>query len=431
MEQEKLWNLALACTVVSAVIAVVDVSCAQGAGTDGSWLGKSPTSWNKLGDSIPQGRKTDGDPAALARCQEQTRQPESAADRALVGAGWKLYGPVQSYSGTSVITALSGVDGMCRPMNFQAFVFVNDTFAGTLSPTPMNSRSDGALTNIRLIGPTKISAEFVRYTASDPLCCPSKTMSVNYSLSRGGKAGVVNPEKIIPGEDSIGKRQGQERTVTGAVTYRPRIALPPQAVLRVELLDVSRADAPATVITQQTIETKGKQVPIPFSLSFDPGQIKEGNRYQVQAKIVVGEGVRFINKQAYPVITQGHPTKVTILLQSLPPSTSQLQNTYWKLVELNALPVTGEAHIQLNARNKKVQGNGGCNTIAGGYELTGNRIKFTKMISTKMACLGGMGVEQDFLKALEDSNNFKISGEKLELYSDDKLLARFEVGKPK
>jgi hypothetical protein len=36
--------------------------------------------------------------------------------------------------------------------------------------------------------------------------------------------------------------------ITGTVTYRERIALPPTAVIKVQLVDVSRADAPAVVI---------------------------------------------------------------------------------------------------------------------------------------------------------------------------------------
>jgi hypothetical protein len=39
----------------------------------------------------------------------------------------------------------AGYDGMCRPRQYQDFVFVGSVFAGTLSPQPMDSRTDGAL----------------------------------------------------------------------------------------------------------------------------------------------------------------------------------------------------------------------------------------------------------------------------------------------
>ena len=76
-----------------------------------------------------------------SRCREEVRQPASAAERAVVRKGWKLYGPVQSYGTTIVFTALAGFDGMCRPLGYQAFLYSEGRYAGTLSPVPMNSGS--------------------------------------------------------------------------------------------------------------------------------------------------------------------------------------------------------------------------------------------------------------------------------------------------
>src|SRR5258705_6386813 len=94
----------------------------------------------------------------------------------------------------------------------------------------------------------------------------------------------VHAQSTEPIEGQITDQHG---VVTGTVTCRQRIALPRQAVVQVQLLDVSKADAPAIVIAEQTIEPKGKQVPIPFSLNYAPAQIKENYRYAVQAKILL------------------------------------------------------------------------------------------------------------------------------------------------
>ena len=118
------------------------------------------------------------------RCRDFIRQPDSPAERALVRAGWRLYGSVQSYGLTKVVTALSGVDGRCRPVGYQAFIYWEGRYAGTLAPAAMNSRTDGALTNIRLVSPTRILAEFARYAGADPLCCPTRTTHVAYVVSR-------------------------------------------------------------------------------------------------------------------------------------------------------------------------------------------------------------------------------------------------------
>jgi heat shock protein HslJ len=112
----------------------------------------------------------------------QVRPPTSPAEQALVRQGWKLYGSVQSYGLTQVVTATSSFDGMCRPIQYHAFVYWEGRYAGTLSPVPMDSRTDGAIANIRLTSTTSLSAEFNRYRQSDPLCCPSGISTVLFNL---------------------------------------------------------------------------------------------------------------------------------------------------------------------------------------------------------------------------------------------------------
>ena len=106
-------------------------------------------------------------------------------------------------------------------------------------------------------------------------------------------------------------------TVTGTVTYPQRIALAPDATLVVKLEDVSLADAPSTVIAEQTIETAGQQVPIPFKLVYDPADIEARNRYVVRAQIFYGDELAWTSTTAYPVITQDSPTEVEIQVDQI------------------------------------------------------------------------------------------------------------------
>jgi uncharacterized lipoprotein YbaY len=105
--------------------------------------------------------------------------------------------------------------------------------------------------------------------------------------------------------------------VSGTVTYPQRIALPPDATLVVKLEDISRADAPATIIAEQTIVTAGQQVPIPFSLTYDPKLINPRYQYAVRAQIFYGDELRWISTTVHPVITQGHPTAVEIRVEPI------------------------------------------------------------------------------------------------------------------
>ena len=102
-------------------------------------------------------------------------------------------------------------------------------------------------------------------------------------------------------------------TVTGTVTYRERIALSPNAVVEVKLIDISRADAPAVTVGEQIIENPG-QVPITFEIEYDPSDIDERFTYAVQVRIMDGDRLAFINDTTYQVITRDSPTHVDLVL---------------------------------------------------------------------------------------------------------------------
>lgn len=96
--------------------------------------------------------------------------------------------------------------------------------------------------------------------------------------------------------------------VTGTVTYRERIALPLDAVITVQLQDVSLADAPAVVVGEQVIPAEGRQVPIPFAIPYDPAQIQPGRSYSLAARIEDGGGkLQFISDTRVPVLGDGAP----------------------------------------------------------------------------------------------------------------------------
>jgi putative lipoprotein len=103
-------------------------------------------------------------------------------------------------------------------------------------------------------------------------------------------------------------------SVSGTVTYLQRIALPPTAVVKVKLADVSRADAPAIALGEQLIETNGRQVPFAFQIEYDPARIDSRLTYVVQARIEDGGKLLFISDRAYPVITRGAPSEVDLIL---------------------------------------------------------------------------------------------------------------------
>ncbi|WP_133751861.1 YbaY family lipoprotein [Pseudomonas sp. LP_7_YM] len=89
-------------------------------------------------------------------------------------------------------------------------------------------------------------------------------------------------------------------TVDGEVFYLQRMALPPTATLKVTLQDVSLADAPAQTLASESGPIKG-QVPLPFHLTYDHKQVKEGHTYAVNARIEVDGKLLLISTERYAV----------------------------------------------------------------------------------------------------------------------------------
>src|SRR5262245_21141393 len=155
-----------------------------------SWLDEAkPGPWNKPGASIPGAPKVQG--PVDSKCRADARPPQLDEDKRVRDQGWDLVGAYQGGWDIVVIRGTAGYDGMCRPRQYQDLVFVRGGFVGTLSPQPMESRTDGAISRVFLQGRNRLTAEYARYASGDPLCCPSRTTSVIFEIARDTQ--VVRP----------------------------------------------------------------------------------------------------------------------------------------------------------------------------------------------------------------------------------------------
>ncbi|MDJ0582333.1 LppP/LprE family lipoprotein [Crocosphaera sp.] len=161
------------------------------------WLDKELKNWNDIGKMIPNAPKIDADLPTVDRCKNQIREAKTPQERSIIKAGWELFGPQQIYNETIVITAMSGVDGMCRPLGYQAFVFVGEQFAGTLSPQPMNSRTDGDISRIFLNNSSDLLVEYKRYDNNDPLCCPSAISRLSFKIEPKNAQPLLSPVRLL------------------------------------------------------------------------------------------------------------------------------------------------------------------------------------------------------------------------------------------
>lgn len=113
---------------------------------------------------------------------------------------------------------------------------------------------------------------------------------------------------------------------------------------------------------------------------------------------------------------------------------AELKDTYWKLIELDGETIVmapdqqREVRITLASEGARFVSFSGCNQLVGAYVQEGSALRFTKMASTKMACVPPfMELESQVLKMLSATTAYRIEGEQLTLLGGDQVLARFEA----
>ena len=167
-----------------------------------SWLDRPLLNWNTSGRALSRAMPNGETIVEISKRCAMPSLTGTPGERALANAGWL---PFHTFDrqivqrDVEVVGGLAGADGMCRPTQFNVFVFVNSQLAGTLSPSEMDSRTDGGIGGgIRLAEDETIAADFARYTSADPLCCPSGRVTVRYRIDRTASPPVVVPVRMQP-----------------------------------------------------------------------------------------------------------------------------------------------------------------------------------------------------------------------------------------
>jgi hypothetical protein len=189
-------RLLIAC---AAVLSIGGAAAAQA--PPASWLDRPLVNWNKAGDKVPAPPAapagSESRSAIVSRCR-LTPPHSTAAERAVEAAGWIPFWNFDQQlvrDDVEILGGMGGADGMCRPTDYNLFVFVAGRFAGVLSPTAMGSRLDSSSGAVRLPLPN-ITADFARYTGTDALCCPSAHVRVTYRIERAAAGPLVVPAEI-------------------------------------------------------------------------------------------------------------------------------------------------------------------------------------------------------------------------------------------
>jgi len=223
----------------------------------------------------------------------------------------------------------------------------------------------------------------------------------------------------------------KDARVSGNISYRERIALPPGFVVKVELLDVSRQDAPAETINSIEL-TPAHQVPIPYEIPFDKTRINPRHSYAVRGRIFVGGRLWFTSTQVIPVITQGAPRHADIWLQRAVSPQAGNEAAAPNLVDANLLgnwlveDISGrgvidtlQSTLSFDA-NGRVYGMGGCNRFTGAIKSSGDGLSFGPLAATQMACPPAIADQESrYFSALAAVRKARVEGAFLILSAAD------------
>jgi uncharacterized lipoprotein NlpE involved in copper resistance len=118
---------------------------------------------------------------------------------------------------------------------------------------------------------------------------------------------------------------------------------------------------------------------------------------------------------------------------STPPVTD-ITDVTWRLIEIQGKPISRldknkkPIQFKLNSKDNRVNGFAGCNNFWGSFNLqSGNRISFSKMASTLMAC-PDLHIETEFYRILDRTDNYTLKANFLFLNKAKMApLAKFEA----
>ncbi|MGS0682409.1 YbaY family lipoprotein [Shewanella sp. 125m-7] len=99
--------------------------------------------------------------------------------------------------------------------------------------------------------------------------------------------------------------------IQGEVWYKERMMLPEDAVITIQVQDVSLADAPAEVIAE--FERNDVSTPTPFQFLINRDQFEDGHTYTIGARISLDDKLMFINTQSYRIdLDSSEPMSVLV-----------------------------------------------------------------------------------------------------------------------
>jgi uncharacterized lipoprotein YbaY/heat shock protein HslJ/uncharacterized lipoprotein NlpE involved in copper resistance len=128
---------------------------------------------------------------------------------------------------------------------------------------------------------------------------------------------VLRLEGDSPLAGSYRRADGMVGHLEVTARYPDKIALPPDAVVRIELMDVSRADAPSVLVAAVEAAGGGLVSPMRFHLHYPRSAIDPRMSYSVAASVSIGQRLWMRTTRHTAALTRGAGDKVELTLEGV------------------------------------------------------------------------------------------------------------------
>lgn len=209
--------------------------------------------------------------------------------------------------------------------------------------------------------------------------------------------------------------------ISGQLTYRERIALPPGAQMEIVVMDITSGADSGLVLSREQMAIQGRGVPAPFSIDVSKRNISGGPLYGLRAFIKDAEGNVLFGTSS-PVLVDMNSRNAdvgTITLVSVSSGDTGLQGMAgiqdgeWRVTQFNndVAPAPTAPTITFGV-DGRAYGSTGCNNFTSEYTLDGNAVSLAPIGVTKRLCDPGLNEqERRFLEVLNSLNRASLSAE--------------------
>jgi len=238
--------------------------------------------------------------------------------------------------------------------------------------------------------------------------------------------------------------------IHGQVLYQEQMGLPPQALLSVYLLDITKQDGAAKIVAQTAVQIEN-QPPHSFTLPVGVDDLESEHVYVLQARISVGDVLWFTSLKPLAIThaREGYLLRLEPVGLASSPIRSSLKGHEWLaeriegqatidplpsllIEEMNGeeLEAAGESSTPAFITRHNVVGTGSCNRYFSTAVLDEerNQLAFSPLGMTFMACADAiMHQESRFVEMMSRVHSYQIEKDGL-LYLMDKereIIARF------